>query len=144
MKLVPILFFFAIIGQTLAADDQLASCRAQLENVHNQATIQIKNLTDIIQEYVEGVAKNATLGEVLKQKMQAYSANIKTEWNNFGNTLKTTFTNLGGTISNAWQNIFNPPTTTPAPTIRPGVTIPSSPRNNFMSINSNLNFWKLI
>ncbi|KAE9553338.1 hypothetical protein FO519_003451 [Halicephalobus sp. NKZ332] len=123
MKFLVFIFILSI-GYALG-QDQLTQCRAELENVHNEATLQIKNLTDIIQDYIDGIAKNASLGDVLKQKMQATAADIKSKWNSFADNVKQTFSNLGGTITNTWQNIFGNPTTV-IPTVRPGVTVPPS------------------
>jgi len=126
-----LILFSVFIGCTLA-QDQLGECRAELQRVHNQATLEIKNLTDLIEEYINNAGQNATLGDMLKQKMKDTATDIKNKWNTATEKVKEVFSELGGTISNTWESIFGQ-TTTAAPEVRPGVTIPTT--------DTPVNFW---
>ena len=134
MKLLIFIISTVCVG-CIFAQDQLSQCRAELQKVHNEATLQIKNLTELIEEYIDNVSQNATIGDLLKQQMKDTAADIKNQWNTATGKLKQVFTELGGTISGAWESIFNP-TTTPAPVVRPGVTVPTT--------NTSVTFWEKI
>lgn len=140
MKLILSIIISVLICSTFG-QEKLAQCRAELEKVHNEATLQIKNLTDTINEFLDNPSHNTTVGELLKEKMKKTASDINTKWNQFEKTMQKAFKDLGGKITNAWGNIFGNDGDSmavlpegvkiPTQTVNPDFTTPPSSSESF-------------